>query len=116
MSVYVPTRFDFRLHDEIGRSSRSQVYKGRRRNTIEYYAVKSVDKKRRSRVSRQVRYYRGYVNTTYRLHMPVSTLREKTKDFGIVSQWDSTYVKDLIQELPQEDHKLNCFGMGLKSF
>lgn len=45
---------NYHLYEEIGHGKHSTVYKGRRRGTIEYVAIKSVDKSKRSRVLNEV--------------------------------------------------------------
>ena len=45
---------NFHLYEEIGHGKHSTVYKGRRKFSIEYLAVKSVDKSKRSRVMNEV--------------------------------------------------------------
>mmetsp|Transcript_8196 Transcript_8196/g.16118 ORF Transcript_8196/g.16118 Transcript_8196/m.16118 type:complete len:1213 (+) Transcript_8196:4271-7909(+) len=46
---------NYHIYEEIGRGKHSTVYKGRRKKTIEYVAVKSVDKSRRKKVLNEVR-------------------------------------------------------------
>ncbi|WVZ71748.1 hypothetical protein U9M48_020294 [Paspalum notatum var. saurae] len=46
---------NFHVYEAIGRGKHSTVYKGRKKKTIEYFAVKSVDKSQRSKVSNEVR-------------------------------------------------------------
>lgn len=45
---------NYHLYEEIGHGKLSTVYKGRRRGTIEYVAIKSVDKSKRARVMTEV--------------------------------------------------------------
>lgn len=45
---------NYHLYEEIGHGKHSTVYKGRRRGTIEYVAIKSIDKSKRSRVLTEV--------------------------------------------------------------
>ena len=45
---------NYHLYEEIGHGKLSTVYKGRRRGTIQYVAIKSVDKTKRSRVMNEV--------------------------------------------------------------
>ncbi|XVF28423.1 hypothetical protein REPUB_Repub15cG0028200 [Reevesia pubescens] len=45
----------YHICEAIGRGKYSTVYKGRRKNTIEYFAIKSVDKSQRSKVLQEVR-------------------------------------------------------------
>lgn len=40
----------FHIYEEIGRGAQSQVFKGREKKTIEYVAIKRVDKARMSKV------------------------------------------------------------------
>ena len=47
---------NYHIYDEIGRGKGSVVYKGRKRRTIEYVAVKSVDLKHKNRVLNEVRH------------------------------------------------------------
>ena len=42
------------IYDKIGRGKHSVVYKGRKKRTIEYFAVKSVDKAQKPRVLQEV--------------------------------------------------------------
>lgn len=45
---------NYHLYEEIGHGKHSTVYKGRQRGTIQYVAIKSVDKTKRSRVLTEV--------------------------------------------------------------
>ncbi|KAL8462481.1 hypothetical protein ACS0TY_033492 [Phlomoides rotata] len=45
----------YHIYEAIGRGKYSTVYKGRKKKTIEYYAIKSVDKSQRSKVHQEVR-------------------------------------------------------------
>ncbi|KAL3812788.1 hypothetical protein ACJIZ3_014056 [Penstemon smallii] len=45
----------YHIYEAIGRGKLSTVYKGRKKKTIEYYAIKSVDKSHRSKVLQEVR-------------------------------------------------------------
>ena len=44
----------YHIYEAIGKGKHSTVYKGRRKKTIQYYAIKSVDKSQRPRVLREV--------------------------------------------------------------
>ena len=46
---------NFHIYEQIGRGKHSVVYKSRRKKTIQYYAVKSVDKSQKARVLQEVR-------------------------------------------------------------
>ncbi|KAG8052355.1 hypothetical protein GUJ93_ZPchr0001g29544 [Zizania palustris] len=46
---------NFHVYEAIGRGKHSTVYKGRKKETIQYFAVKSVDKSQRSKVLNEVR-------------------------------------------------------------
>eukprot|EP00250_Pteridium_aquilinum_P022940 c25934_g1_i1 orf=3-2966(-) len=45
----------YHIYEAIGRGKHSTVYKGRKKKTIEYFAIKSVDKTQKSRVLQEVR-------------------------------------------------------------
>ncbi|KAI3459310.1 hypothetical protein Pfo_015973 [Paulownia fortunei] len=45
----------YHIYEAIGRGKYSTVYKGRKKKTIEYFAIKSVDKSHRSKVLQEVR-------------------------------------------------------------
>ena len=45
---------NFHIYEEVGRGKNSVVYKGRRKKTIDYVAVKSVEKSRRKKVLNEV--------------------------------------------------------------
>eukprot|EP01018_Ginkgo_biloba_P014851 Gb_33195 [translate_table: standard] len=45
----------YHIYEAIGRGKNSTVYKGRKKKTIEYYAIKSVDKSQKSKVLQEVR-------------------------------------------------------------
>lgn len=45
----------YHIYEAIGRGKYSTVYKGRQKKTIEYFAIKSVDKSHRSKVLQEVR-------------------------------------------------------------
>lgn len=42
------------IYEELGAGKHSKVYKGRKKKTIQYYAVKSVQKGQRARVQQEV--------------------------------------------------------------
>jgi serine/threonine-protein kinase ULK4 len=46
---------NYHIYEEIGRGKFSIVYKGRKKKTIEYMAVKSVEKSRRKKVLNEVK-------------------------------------------------------------
>ncbi|KAJ3691916.1 hypothetical protein LUZ60_012266 [Juncus effusus] len=46
---------NYHIYEAIGNGKHSAVYKGRKKKTIEYYAIKSVDKSQRPKVLREVR-------------------------------------------------------------
>ncbi|RNC39353.1 protein kinase, partial [Trypanosoma cruzi] len=50
---------NYQIYDEVGKGRFSIVYKGRRKKTIEYYAISSIDKSRRQRVLTNVRFLRA---------------------------------------------------------
>ncbi|KAJ7955033.1 Serine/threonine-protein kinase RUNKEL [Quillaja saponaria] len=45
----------YHIYEPVGRGKYSTVYKGRKKNTIEYFAIKSVDKSQKSKVLQEVR-------------------------------------------------------------
>ncbi|KAJ8766294.1 hypothetical protein K2173_022353 [Erythroxylum novogranatense] len=45
----------FHIYEAIGRGKHSTVYKGRKKKTIEYFAIKSVDKSQKTKVLHEVR-------------------------------------------------------------
>uniref|UniRef100_A0A7S0S6G9 Protein kinase domain-containing protein n=1 Tax=Chlamydomonas leiostraca TaxID=1034604 RepID=A0A7S0S6G9_9CHLO len=45
----------YHIYEKIGKGKYSTVYKGRRKKTIQYYAIKSVDKSQKARVLQEVR-------------------------------------------------------------
>ncbi|KAG0453683.1 hypothetical protein HPP92_024987 [Vanilla planifolia] len=50
---------NYHVYEAIGRGKHSSVYKGRLKKTIEYYAIKSVDKSQRSKVLHEVKMLHG---------------------------------------------------------
>ncbi|XP_009405546.2 serine/threonine-protein kinase RUNKEL [Musa acuminata AAA Group] len=46
---------NYHIYEAIGRGKHSVVYKGRKKKTIEYYAIKSVEKSQRSKILQEVR-------------------------------------------------------------
>lgn len=48
---------NYHIYEEIGRGKYSVVYKGRRKKSVEYLAVKSVEKSRRKKVLNEVRIF-----------------------------------------------------------
>jgi serine/threonine-protein kinase ULK4 len=46
---------DYHIYEEIGKGKQSIVYKGRRKKSIEYVAIKSVEKSQRERLMNEVR-------------------------------------------------------------
>jgi serine/threonine-protein kinase ULK4 len=48
---------NFHIYEEIGRGKYSVVYKGRKKKTIEYVAVKSVERSRRKKLMNEVRIF-----------------------------------------------------------
>lgn len=47
------------IYEKIGRGKHSTVYKGRKKKSIQYYAIKSVEKTQKNRVLQEVREMRG---------------------------------------------------------
>ncbi|KAJ7980197.1 Serine/Threonine kinase family protein [Quillaja saponaria] len=45
----------YHIYEAVGRGKYSTVYKGRKKNTIEYFAIKGVDKSQKSKVLQEVR-------------------------------------------------------------
>jgi serine/threonine-protein kinase ULK4 len=45
---------DYHIYEEIGKGKQSIVYKGRRKKSIEYVAIKSVEKSQRDRLMNEV--------------------------------------------------------------
>lgn len=45
---------NFHIYEEVGKGKFSVVYKGRKKKTIDYVAVKSVEKNRRKKVLNEV--------------------------------------------------------------
>lgn len=43
------------IYEKIGKGKHSTVYKGRKKKTIQYHAIKSVDKSQKPRVLQEVR-------------------------------------------------------------
>ena len=54
----------YHIYEAIGKGKHSTVYKGRRKKTIQYYAIKSIDKSQRQRVLREVQVLRA-TNSNY---------------------------------------------------
>ncbi|KAL0919394.1 hypothetical protein M5K25_011486 [Dendrobium thyrsiflorum] len=50
---------NYHVYEAIGRGKHSTVYKGRMKKSIEYYAIKSVDKSQRSKVLHEVKMLHG---------------------------------------------------------
>ncbi|RNF25558.1 putative protein kinase [Trypanosoma conorhini] len=50
---------NYQIYDELGKGRFSSVYKGRRKKTLEYHAISSIDKSRRQRVFTNVRFLRS---------------------------------------------------------
>lgn len=48
---------NFHIYEEIGRGKYSVVYKGRKKKTIEYVAIKSVERSRRKKLMNEVRIF-----------------------------------------------------------
>mmetsp|Transcript_37117 Transcript_37117/g.82576 ORF Transcript_37117/g.82576 Transcript_37117/m.82576 type:complete len:1288 (+) Transcript_37117:271-4134(+) len=46
---------NYHIYEKLGRGKHSTVYKGRKKKTIQYYAIKSVDKSQKARVLQEVR-------------------------------------------------------------
>eukprot|EP00959_Pyramimonas_sp_CCMP1952_P256550 5359047-Pyramimonas_sp.AAC.1 len=46
---------NYHIYEAIGRGKHSVVYKGRKKKSIKYYAIKSVEKNQRARVLQEVR-------------------------------------------------------------
>lgn len=57
MAVYISLKSmnQYHIYAAIGRGKYSTVYKGRKKKTIEYFAIKSVDKSQKSKVLQEVR-------------------------------------------------------------
>ena len=50
----VPTNYCCSIYEAIGRGKHSVVYKGRKKKSIQYYAIKSVEKTQKPRVLQEV--------------------------------------------------------------
>lgn len=65
---------NYNLTEEIGRGKYSIVYKGRKKKSIQYFAVKSVEKPHREKVLNEVQYHFEYlirkVSIMHRLNHP----------------------------------------------
>jgi serine/threonine-protein kinase ULK4 len=48
---------NYHIYEEVGRGKHSVVYKGRKKKTIEYVAVKSVEKSRKKKVNSEVPFF-----------------------------------------------------------
>jgi len=48
---------NYHIYEEIGKGKYSVVYKGRKKKTIEYMAVKSLEKSRRTKLLNEVLIY-----------------------------------------------------------
>lgn len=48
---------NYHIYEEVGRGKYSVVYKGRKKKTIEYVAVKSVERSRRKKLMNEVRIF-----------------------------------------------------------
>jgi serine/threonine-protein kinase ULK4 len=48
---------NYHIYEEVGRGKHSVVYKGRKKKTIEYVAVKSVEKSRKKKVNAEVPFF-----------------------------------------------------------
>lgn len=48
---------NYHIYEEIGRGKYSVVYKGRKKKTIEYVAIKSVERGRRKKLMNEVRIF-----------------------------------------------------------
>lgn len=48
---------NYHIYEEVGRGKYSVVYKGRKKKTIEYVAVKSVERSRRKKLMNEVRLF-----------------------------------------------------------
>jgi serine/threonine-protein kinase ULK4 len=44
----------YHIYEKIGKGKYSTVYKGRRKKTVSYYAIKSVEKSQKARVLQEV--------------------------------------------------------------
>ena len=53
---------NFHIYEEVGRSKYSVVYKGRKKKSIDYVAVKSIEKTRRKKVLNEVRIFHSLKN------------------------------------------------------
>lgn len=54
MLKFISYMGDCSIYEEIGRGKHSVIYKGRKKKTIHYYAIKSVDKSQKPRVLQEV--------------------------------------------------------------
>ena len=53
---------NFHIYEEVGRGKFSVVYKGRKKKSIDYVAVKSIEKNRRKKVLNEVRIFHSLKN------------------------------------------------------
>ncbi len=48
---------NYHIYEEVGRGKFSVVYKGRKKKTFEYVAVKSVERSRRKKLMNEVKFF-----------------------------------------------------------
>ena len=53
---------NFHIYEEVGKGKYSVVYKGRKKKSIDYVAVKSIEKNRRKKVLNEVRMFHTLKN------------------------------------------------------
>lgn len=93
------------IYDAIGKGKHSKVFKGREKKTIQYYAIKSVDKSERARVLQEVTCWAAcchQVDCTSLVILSCSALRNM-KCAGSACQF-------LRMQLSSNIHRLPCAG------
>lgn len=74
---------NYHIYEEVGRGKNSVVYKGRMKKTIEYVAVKSVDRNRRKKMMEEVAIFEKIKNNV------IGQNKEKTENL----RWQPNILK-----------------------
>ncbi len=58
---------DYQIIQDVGRSKHSMVYKGRKKKTVQFFALKCVDKTQKQKIMREVKFLRKPLFTSSHL-------------------------------------------------
>lgn len=79
---------DYQIVQDVGRSKFSLVYKGRKKKTVMFYALKCVDKSQKRKIMHEVKFLREFTSFTRPVvhKFAAATLRHSSEMFKCLSR------------------------------